>query len=120
MSKKVYCIAKFKAKHGCDDELFKTLQSLESDSLREDGCLQYIVTRAIKSSYATGNTSFNIVFNEIWQDIEHFEAHCEREAIKEFFDRECLSKDGLVEEYDVTIYSDEPDFYDKAELGSTK
>lgn len=112
MSKKVYCLARFRAKEGKDDKLFEVLKSLEPDTLREDGCLRYIVTRRIESEYAGGSDDYSIVFNEIWADKESFEAHCNRRAIKEFFERECLAEDGLVEAWDVNVYTDEPIIYD--------
>ena len=36
MSKRVYCIASFEAKDGLNEELFKVLQSLEPQTIRED------------------------------------------------------------------------------------
>ena len=43
MSKRVYCITSFeKTKDGLNEELFKILQSLEPQTIREDGCIQYI------------------------------------------------------------------------------
>ena len=64
MSKKVYCSAQFLPKPGKEKALFKVLQSLEPNTLREDGCIQYIVTRHITSPFAEGN-SFPIAFNEL-------------------------------------------------------
>ena len=84
MSNKIYCVAMFKAKDGKENELFNVLQSLEPNTLREDGCIQYIVTRHIKSSFAEGS-SFPLVFNEIWENNQAFEAHCQRKEIVEFF-----------------------------------
>jgi quinol monooxygenase YgiN len=112
MSSKIYCIAQFRAKEGKEDELFRVLQSLESDTLREDGCLQYVVTRHIPNPFATGKTEYPIVFNEIWQNVRHFEAHVARKAIVHFFERHCLDPNGLVEAYNVTVYTDEPEGYD--------
>lgn len=54
MSKRVYCLAQFLPKPGQEAELFKELQSLEPNTLREDGCLQYRVTRQIASPFAEG------------------------------------------------------------------
>jgi len=68
MSRKVYCIAQFLPKPGQEQALFQVLQALEPNTLREDGCLQYRVTRHIPSPFAEGE-SFPIVFNEIWQDM---------------------------------------------------
>ena len=84
MSKKVYCIAQFQPKPGQEQALFRVLQGLEPNTLREDGCLQYIVTRHLQSPFAEGE-SFPIVFNEIWRDMASFEAHCQRAGIKTFF-----------------------------------
>lgn len=106
MSKKLYCIASFKAKEGKDKELFQTLQALEPQTLREDGCIQYIVTKHISHPNATGE-SFPIVFNEIWASKEAFEEHCNKPYIVDFFQTHCLSEDGLVEKYNVCVYGDE-------------
>ncbi len=106
MSKRVYCIAQFLPKPGQADALFRVLQQLEPNTLREDGCIQYRVTRQISSPFAQGQ-SFPIVFNEIWQDMASFEAHCQRAEIVEFFQRYCLAEDGLAEKWNVCVYSDE-------------
>ncbi|TEW56121.1 antibiotic biosynthesis monooxygenase [Psychromonas sp. RZ22] len=111
MSQKVYCIAMFRAKCGQEDALFKVLQSLEPNAHREDGCIQYLVTRHIKSDFATGE-SFPIVFNEIWKDKAAFEAHCQRKEIVEFFEQQCVAEDGLVEAHNVCVYSDQANHYD--------
>jgi quinol monooxygenase YgiN len=106
MSKIIYCIAQFTPKVGKFDELFEKLKALEPDTLREDGCLRYRVTKHITNPYATGE-SMPIVFNEAWASVEDFERHCQRDAIVEFFENECLSDNGLVAQYNVTVYSDE-------------
>jgi len=111
MSQKIYCLAQFKPRQGREEELFRRLQALEPDTLREEGCLQYIVTRHIRSPFAEGE-SYPIVFNEIWQDRYAFEAHCARRAIVEFFQSECVDPDGMVEAHNVCIYTDEPLQYD--------
>ena len=106
MSKKVYCVAQFLPKEGKLEELFKVLKSLEPDTLREDGCIQYIVTKSFENSFAGGET-YPIVFNEIWRDINSFEVHCQRKEIVHFFETQCLSDDGLVDKWNVCTYSDE-------------
>lgn len=111
MSEKIYCIAMFQPKAGKLDELFSVLQALEPNAQREDGCLQYIVTRHIKNDFAEG-TSFPIVFNEIWQNKAAFEAHCQRKEIVEFFETQCVAETGLVADYNVCVYSDQPTEYD--------
>ncbi|WKE64084.1 antibiotic biosynthesis monooxygenase [Gallaecimonas kandeliae] len=115
MSKKVYCIASFEPKPGKDKELFRVLQALEADTLREDGCLQYRLTRQIPSPFAEGSSK-PLVFNEIWADMVSFEAHCQRRDIGAFFEAQCLSPDGLVASYNVCVYSDEPEDYDAPAL----
>ncbi len=115
MSKKVYCVAQFLPKAGKEAELFKVLQSLEPNTLREDGCLQYVVTRQIQSPFADGE-SFPIAFNEIWADLASFEAHCQRAEIKAFFEQYCLAENGLAAQWNVCIYTDEPANYDAPKL----
>ena len=111
MSSKVYCLAQFQPKPGKEQALFNVLQSLEPNTLREDGCLQYTVTRHIASPFAEGK-SFAIVFNEIWADMNAFEAHCQRQEIVNFFNNYCLAEDGLAQDWNVCVYSDEPQNYD--------
>ncbi|MBU1667693.1 antibiotic biosynthesis monooxygenase [bacterium] len=106
MSKKLYCIASFEPKEGKFEALFTTLRALEPNSLREDGCLQYIVTHHIQNPFAEGE-SYPIVFNEIWESVEAFEEHCQREEISTFFERHCVDKEGLVAKYNVAVYTDE-------------
>lgn len=116
MSKRIYCIAQFKPRAGRHDELFAALQGLESNTRREDGCIQYIVTRHIPSPFA-GGESFPIVFHEIFADKAAFEAHCQRREIKKFFATHCEAKTGAVEAFNVCVYSDEPANYDAPKLG---
>lgn len=111
MSQKVYCLAQFLPKVGQAQALFTVLQGLEPNTLREDGCISYRVTRQIASPFAEGS-SYPIVFNEVWQDMASFEAHCQRAEIVDFFQRYCLADDGLAEKWNVCVYSDEPDGYD--------
>jgi len=118
MSKKIYCLARFKPKPGKEAELFEVLKALEPDTLREDGCLQYIVTRRIDNPCAGGSEEYPIVFNEIWRDKEAFEAHCNRRAIQHFFQTQCLDENGLVEAWDVNVYTDEPQNYDAPVTGA--
>jgi len=110
MSSKVYCIAQFQPKAGKEAALFKILQDLEPNSNREDGCIQYTVTRQQASPYAEGK-SFPIAFNEIWESNAAFEAHCERAEIKQFFEEQCMAETGLVLNYNVCIYTDEPEHF---------
>lgn len=106
MSKKVYCIASFEAKDGKENELLEILQALEPKTIREDGCIQYIVTKQITHPNATG-TSLPIVFNEIWESQEAFELHCNKEYITSFFQNQCVDTNGLVKKFNVCVYTDE-------------
>lgn len=115
MSAKVYCLAQFNPKPGQENALFSVLQSLEPNTLREDGCLQYRVTRHIASPFATG-TSYPIVFNEIWANMAAFEAHCQRQEIVDFFNTYCLAPDGLAAQWNVCVYSDQPQGYDAPKI----
>ncbi|MCF7354282.1 putative quinol monooxygenase [Vibrio sp. CK2-1] len=111
MSKKVYCVAQFQPKEGKLDELFAVLQALEPNTLREDGCLQYVVTRHRTSPFA-GGESCPIAFHEIWASNEAFEAHCQRQEIADFFQQQCVAESGLVEKSNVAVYTDEPNNFD--------
>ncbi len=111
MSSKVYCIAQFRPKPGQQNQLFHILQALEADVLREDGCVQYRVTRLIESPFAGGSTEFPLVFQEIWANMAAFEAHCQRKPISDFFAKTCLAEDGIAEAWNVTVYSDEAEDY---------
>jgi len=115
MSKKIYCVAQFKPKPGKEKELFEVLQRLEPNSLREDGCIRYVLTRQTKSPFAEGQ-SYPIAFNEEWVDLASYEAHCQRAEIKDFFARYCTAEDGLAEAWNVCIYTDEPEDYDAPQL----
>ena len=106
MSKTLYCIAQFTPKEGKLEALFERLKALEPDTLREEGCLHYRVTKHIQNPFATGE-SMPLVFNEAWASVEDFERHCQRQGIVDFFEQECLDKEGLVKAYNVTAYSDE-------------
>ena len=106
MSQRVYCIAQFEPKPGKLEELFRVLQALEPETLREDGCVQYRITRHIHSPFAEGE-SFPLVFNEIWANMELFEEHCQKPYIKAFFEQQCVNPDGLVAKWNVCVYSDE-------------
>ena len=106
MSQKIYCIAQFRPKAGKFDKLFAVLQALEPKTQREEGCIQYLVTRHIENDFAPG-TSFPIVFNEVWAYKAAFEDHCQKSYITDFFESQCVAETGLVEEYNVCVYSDE-------------
>ncbi|WP_070968735.1 putative quinol monooxygenase [Vibrio sonorensis] len=112
MSNRVYVLAQFKAKPGKEDELFEVLKALEPDSVREEGCVQYIVTRQIDHPSATRN-EYSIVFNEIWADGEAWAAHGRRFQIHNFFETQVQAENGLVEDVKVTAYTDEASDYDK-------
>ena len=105
MSKILYCMAQFTPKEGKFEILFERLKALEPDTLREEGCLGYRVTKQIENPFATGE-SMPIVFIESWASVEAFERHCQREGIVKFFEEECLSSEGLVAAYNVTAYQD--------------
>jgi len=99
-------MAQFEPKEGKFDLLFNRLKALEPNTLREDGCIGYRVTKHMKNQFADGE-SMSIVFIESWRDVDAFETHCQRDEIVEFFESECLSKEGLVEKYNVTTYRDD-------------
>ena len=112
MSNRVYVLAQFKPKEGKEAELFEILKALEPDSYREEGCLQYMLTRQITHPSATNN-EFTIAFNEIWESPEAWSAHGERQQIKHFFESQVQAETGLVADVLVTAYTDEGHNFDK-------
>lgn len=106
MSKKLYCIAQFTPKKGRETELFNKLKQLEPDTLREDGCISYRVTKHIKSPFAEGQ-SMPFVFIETWESIAAFEKHCQKEDLVKFFEQEISADNGSVESHNITVSSDE-------------
>lgn len=106
MSQRVYVLAQFQPKAGKEQALFNTLKALEPDSYREQGCIQYIVTRQIDHESATRN-NYPILFNEIWATAVDWAAHGRRQQIQQFFEKEVSNPDGLVADVIVTAYSDE-------------
>lgn len=111
MTNRVYVLAQFKPKGGKEAELFEVLKALEPDSYREEGCIQYMLTRQIDHPSATRN-EYPIVFNEIWEDAESWSAHGRRKQIQQFFETQVKADSGLVEDAIVTAYSDEGYDYD--------
>jgi quinol monooxygenase YgiN len=111
MTSRVYVLAQFKPKVGKDEELFEVLKALEPDAYREEGCIQYLLTRQIDHPSAVRN-DYPIVFNEIWEDAESWSAHGRREQIKQFFNTQVVAETGLVDDAVVTAYTDEGHNYD--------
>ena len=111
MTSKVYVLAQFKPRMGKESELFEVLKSLEPDSYREEGCIQYTVTRQISHPSATNN-DYCIVFNEIWVSAEAWSAHGRRKQIQDFFTTQVKAESGLVDDVIVTAYVDEGYAYD--------
>jgi quinol monooxygenase YgiN len=111
MTSRVYVIAQFKPKQGKEAELFEVLKALEPDAYREEGCIQYMLTRQISHPSATRN-EYTIVFNEIWEDSESWAAHGRRKQIKHFFETQVQADTGLVDDAIVTAYTDEAEDYD--------
>lgn len=111
MTTRVYVLAQFKAKEGKEEELFDVLKALEPDAYREEGCIQYMLTRQISHPSATNN-EYTIVFNEIWKDAQAWSAHGRRKQIQDFFETQVKAESGLVEDAIVTAYTDEGHNFD--------
>ena len=108
MSSRLYCIAEFEPKAGAEQELFEKLATLESLSLREDGCIRYRVTRQIKHPQAPSESKFPIMFNEEWASREVFDIHCAQPYLTEFFKKYVETPEtSLVKDCSVRIFSDE-------------
>lgn len=115
MSGKIYCTASFKPKPGKEEAVFEALQHLEPNAHREDGCIQYTVTRHIDHPNAPG-ASYPIVFHEVWASRQAFEAHCQRREIRQFFADQLESEQGDIEDANVCVYTDEPLNFDAPKM----
>lgn len=113
MSQRLYCLAQFLPKPGREAEAFRLLQALEANTLREDGCIHYRVTRLVHNANADGHSDYPLVFNEIWQNEAAFNAHCQRQEIIDFFAQQCESPHGVMAKWNVCVYRDEPENYDQ-------
>lgn len=102
--KKVYCLASFKAKENREDELFNALKTLEETTHKEKGCIMYKVMLKMKNENATGE-HYPILFNEIWECEEDFNNHNKAEHIQEFFEKECLSKNGSALSWNINLFA---------------
>lgn len=111
MTSRVYVLAQFKPKQGQEAALFEVLKALEPDAYREEGCVQYMLTRQIDHPSATRN-EYTIVFNEIWRSAEDWAAHGRRKQIQHFFESQVQSPSGLVDDAIVTAYTDEGHDFD--------
>jgi len=111
MTTRVYVLAQFKAKEGKEEALFNILKALEPDAYREEGCIQYMLTRQISHPSATNN-EYTIVFNEIWKDAQSWSAHGRRMQIQHFFETQVKAESGLVDDAIVTAYTDEGHNFD--------
>lgn len=112
MTTRVYVLAQFQPKEGKESELFEVLKALEPDAYREQGCIQYMLTRQIDHPSAS-RTDYPIVFNEIWQDADSWSAHGRRKQIQQFFETQVKADSGLVKDAIITAYTDEGYEYDK-------
>ncbi len=110
MSQKIYCIAEFQPKSGKEQELFELIMSLESRTLREDGCIRYCVTRQIARPNTEYSPSlYSIVINEEFTNIEAFNKHGNMWYIKDFFDKYIANPEtSIAINSNVRIFTDEP------------
>jgi quinol monooxygenase YgiN len=103
--KKLYCIAKFKAKDCRKQELIDKLTALKEPTHRESGCIGYEVTIPMINEYAPHTDKFfDVIMNEEWENKIAFELHCDKQYIQKFFNEECLCSDGCVDSFLVTAY----------------
>jgi len=100
---KLYCTAEFKAKVGREEELFSALQALEKETHQEEGCEFYKVMKKVDNECATG-VHMGILFNEIWSCHETFIKHNKSKHIQDFFEKECLNKNGSAEKWNVNVF----------------
>jgi len=108
MSSNVYCVAEFKAKAGKEQELFEALMALEPWTYREDGCIQYTVTRQVHSEFATGGSEYDVILLEKFINKNAFEWHNSQSYIKSFFNKYVANPaTSVVDNVNVRLFSDE-------------
>jgi quinol monooxygenase YgiN len=100
---KLYCIAEFKAKLGREDDLFNSLQLLEKETSNEEGCEFYKVMKKVDNECATGE-HMGMIVNEVWTSHETFIKHNNSKHITDFFQKECLDKNGSAEKWNVNVF----------------
>ncbi len=96
----IHCIARFQAKSGKTDELVTSLRKLIPDTLAEDGCVGYDLTREIHYSGSYGE-KWDVCLIEQWKSREDFDLHCSKPYIIHFFEH---TAQRLVEKSDVRLY----------------
>ena len=98
--KHIHCVARFLAKCGKVDELVESLRKLIPDTLSEEGCISYVLTREIQYSGAHGE-KWDVCLIEKWASKKDFDHHCARPYITHFFENTARN---LVEKSDVRLY----------------
>ncbi|MFZ4169095.1 putative quinol monooxygenase [Enterobacter ludwigii] len=96
----IHCVARFLAKSGKIDELVESLRKLIPDTLSEDGCIGYDLTREIQYPGSHGE-KWDVCLIEQWKSREDFELHCAKPYITHFFESTAKI---LVEKSDVRLY----------------
>lgn len=96
----IHCVARFQAKSGKVDELVESLRKLIPDTLSEEGCIYYELTREMQYSGSHGE-KWDVCLIEQWKSRADFDLHCAKPYITHFFDR---TAQKLVEKSDVRLY----------------
>lgn len=96
----IHCVARFLAKSGKVDELVERLRKLIPDTLSEDGCIGYELTREIQYTGSHGE-KWDVCLIEKWKSRVDFDLHCTKPYITHFFDQ---TAQILVEKSDVRLY----------------
>ena len=90
------CIAKFTAKDGETEKLMENLYSLIKLTHQEGGCIRYELNQSLDNPKV-------ITFIEKWYDKSTFDAHCNTDYIKGFFNN---GKPEHVESYEVSLHKE--------------
>jgi quinol monooxygenase YgiN len=96
----IHCVARFLAKSGKVDELVESLCKLIPETLAEEGCIGYDLTREMQYSGSHGE-KWDVCLIEKWKSRADFDLHCAKPYITHFF--ESTAK-NLVEKSDVRLY----------------
>lgn len=96
----IFCVARFLAKDGYKQELVNELRLLIPQTIEESGCLSYELTSEIDYPGAF-DSSWDVCLIERWRSREDFDAHCNMDYIRNFFD---VAAKQFFEKIDVRLY----------------
>lgn len=109
MSKHVFVVSEWLARHGHDQNLYDHLKVLLATSkAQEKGCLRAHATRQISHSGSPGKSKFNIILLQEYENLDAFDIHCNADYVTSFFKIYIDNKEtGIVADWTCRLFSEE-------------